>query len=109
MIHRRSRAPILDSMPRSMWRGAISFGMVAIPIRMYLATESKSIHFRLLCPNDHVPVKNKRWCPEEDREIAWSAAVRGFEVGKGELVEIDDSDLDTLPLPSALTIEILEF
>ncbi|MFN2451198.1 MAG: Ku protein [Candidatus Dormibacteria bacterium] len=96
-------------MPRSMWRGAISFGMVAIPIRMYLATESKSVHFRLLCPNDHSPIKNKRWCPQEEREIAWNEAVRGYEVGKDEFVEIADSDLDELPLPSAHTIEILEF
>lgn len=96
-------------MPRSMWRGAISFGMVAIPVRMYLATESHSVSFRLLCPNDHTPIKQKRWCPLEDREVGWTEAVRGFEVGKDEYVLIDDSDLDRLPLPTAQTIEILEF
>ena len=92
-----------------MWRGAISFGMVAIPVRMYLATESKSVSFRLLCPRDLTPVKNKRWCPVEDKEIGWSDTVRGFEVSKDEFVEIDDKDLDDLPLPSSKTIEILEF
>ena len=92
-----------------MWRGAISFGMVAIPVRMYLATESKSVSFRMLCPRDHTPIKNKRWCPEEDREIAWGDTIRGFEVGKDEFIEIDDQDLDSLPLPTARTIEILEF
>ena len=92
-----------------MWRGAISFGMVAIPVRMYLATESRSVSFRLLCPNDHTPIKQKRWCPAEDREVGWTEALRGFEVGKEEYVVIEDSDLDSLPLPTAQTIEILEF
>ena len=92
-----------------MWRGAISFGMVAIPVRLYLATESKSVSFRLLCPNDQTPVRNKRWCPEEDREIGWSDALRGYEVGKDEYVIITDSDLDDLPLTTTHTIDIVEF
>ena len=92
-----------------MWRGAISFGMVAIPVRLYLATESKSVSFRLLCPNDLEPVRNKRWCPREEREIGWNEVVRGYEVGKGECVVIDDSDLEKLPLNSTHTIDIVEF
>ncbi len=92
-----------------MWRGAISFGMVAIPVRLYLATESKSVSFRLLCPNDQTPIRNKRWCPEEDREIGWNDALRGYEVGKDEYVIITDSDLDELPLTTTHTIDIVEF
>lgn len=92
-----------------MWRGAISFGMVAIPVRLYLATESKGVSFRLLCPNDHEPVKNRRWCPREDVEIGWNEAVRGFEVSKDEYVVLEDSDLDALPLTTSHTIDIVEF
>lgn len=92
-----------------MWRGAISFGMVAIPVRMYVATESKSVSFRLLCPNDHTPIRNKRWCEVEQKEIGWNEVVRGYEVAKDEFVIIDDKDLDELPLPTAHTIDILEF
>ena len=92
-----------------MWRGAISFGMVAIPVRLYLATESKSVSFRLLCPNDLTPIKNKRFCPVEDKEIGWNEVVRGYEVGKDEYVVIDDKDLDELPLNTAHTIDIVEF
>ena len=92
-----------------MWRGAISFGMVAIPVRMYLATESKSVSFRLLCPNDHTPIKNKRWCEVEQKEIGWNEVVRGFEVAKDEFVVLEDKDLDELPLPTQHTIDILEF
>ena len=96
-------------MPRSMWRGAISFGMVAIPVRLYLATESKSVSFRLLCPNDLTPIKNKRWCTVEDKEVGWNDVVRGYEVGKDEYVVIEDKDLDNLPLNSTHSIDIVEF
>jgi DNA end-binding protein Ku len=92
-----------------MWRGAISFGMVAIPVRLYLATESKSISFRMLCPDCHTPIRNRRWCPNEDKEVPWNATVRGYEVAKDEFVVIEDSDLDALPLTTAHTCEILEF
>ena len=92
-----------------MWRGAISFGMVAIPVRMYLATESKSVSFRLLCPNDMTPIRNKRWCTVEDREIGWNEVVRGYEVGKDEYVVINDDDLDELPLNTTHAIDIVEF
>jgi DNA end-binding protein Ku len=92
-----------------MWRGAISFGMVAIPVRLYLATESHSVSFRLLCPNDLTPIRNKRWCPVEDREIGWNEVVRGYEVGKDEYVVIDDKDLDELPLNTTHAIDIVEF
>ena len=96
-------------MPRSMWRGAISFGMVAIPVRMYLATESKGVSFRLLCPHDGAPLKNKRWCPVEDREVGWNETVRGYEVGKDEYVRIEDQELENLPLHTTHAIDILEF
>ena len=96
-------------MPRSMWRGAISFGMVAIPVRLYLATESKSVSFRLLCPNDLTPIKNKRWCTVEDKEVGWNDVVRGYEVGKDEYVVVEDKDLDNLPLNTTHSIDIVEF
>jgi DNA end-binding protein Ku len=96
-------------MPRSMWRGAISFGMVAIPVRMYLANESKGVSFRLLCPRDGAPLRNKRWCPVEDREVGWNETVRGYEVGKDEYVRVEDDELDNLPLSTTHTIDILEF
>lgn len=96
-------------MPRSMWRGAISFGMVAIPVRMYLATDSKSVSFRMLCPSCRRPIKNKRYCPHEDIEVGWSDTLRGYEVAREEFVVVDDNDLDRLPLPTSQSIEILEF
>jgi DNA end-binding protein Ku len=76
---------------------------------MYLATESKGVSFRLLCPNDGAPLRNKRWCPVEDREVGWNESVRGYEVGKDEFVRVEDEELESLPLKTTRAIEILEF
>lgn len=97
-------------MPRSIWKGTISFGMVALPVRLYLATESSSkISFNLLCPEHKARIKNKRWCPEGDHEVAWSDAVRGYEYEKSSYVVLEDDDLDDLPLASSKSIDIAGF
>lgn len=97
-------------MPRSIWRGVLSFGMVAIPIRMYLATESSSkVSFNLLCPDHKTRIKNKRWCPEGDHEVQWGDVVRGYEYEKGSYVVMEDEDLEKLPLKSSKTIDIAGF
>src|SRR5438132_747538 len=85
-------------------------GMVAIPVRLYLATESTSkVSFNLLCPEHKARIKNKRWCPEGDHEVAWGDVVRGYEYEKGSYVELDDADLDKLPLHSSKAIDIAGF
>ncbi len=96
-------------MARSMWRGAISFGMVAIPVRMYVATEAHSVSFRLLCPHCQQPIKNLRHCPTDNRVIGWNEVLRGYEVGKDRYVILEDEDLDKLPLKTTRTIDIVEF
>lgn len=93
-----------------MWRGAISFGMVAIPVRMYLATEAQSaVSMRMLCPHCQLPIKQQRHCPTDDHVVAFNDVIRGYEVSKGKYVVLDDSDLDKLPLKTTKTIDILEF
>ncbi|HEY6537910.1 MAG TPA: Ku protein [Candidatus Dormibacteraeota bacterium] len=95
-------------MPRSTWRGAVSFGLVSIPVRMYKATESQRVSFRLLCSSCGSPIQNRRWCPNEEKLIGWNDVVRGFEVGREEYVEVTDADLEHLPLASTDTIEVME-
>jgi DNA end-binding protein Ku len=92
-----------------MWKGAVSFGMVAIPVRLYLATESKSVSFRSLCPHCKQPIKQQRHCPTDGHVIDWKDVLRGFEIEKDQFVILEDEDLDNLPLPSAHTIDIMEF
>ncbi|MHB8507537.1 MAG: non-homologous end joining protein Ku [Candidatus Dormibacteria bacterium] len=96
-------------MPRSMWKGAVSFGMVAIPVRLYLATESKSVSFRSLCPCHKQPIRQQRHCSVTGDALEWKEVVRGFELSKDHFVVIEDEDLDRLPLPTNHTLEILEF
>src|SRR5436190_21413531 len=99
-----------QNVPRSIWRGVLSFGMVAIPIRMYLATESSSkVSFHLLCPDHKSRIKNKRWCPEGDHEVAWGDVIRGYEYEKGKYVVLEDEDLEKLPLKSSKAIDISGF
>ncbi|MGH2451718.1 MAG: Ku protein [Candidatus Limnocylindria bacterium] len=97
-------------MPRSIWKGVVGFGMVAIPVRVYLATETKSrVSFNLLCPQHDSRIKNKRWCPEGDHEVAWNDTVRGYEYEKGTYVKLEDEDLEKLPLSSSRAIDIAGF
>jgi len=97
-------------MPRSIWKGVMSFGMVAIPVRLYLATESSSkVSFNLLCPEHRSRIKNKRFCVEGDHEVAWGDVVRGYEYEKGNYVELTDGDLEKLPLRSSKAIDITGF
>lgn len=96
-------------MPRAIWKGVISFGLVAIPVRLYLATESKGVSFRLLCPEHKTPIKNRRWCPTGEHEVAWNDVLRGYEYEKDHFVVIEDEDLQNLPLPTSRTIDIAGF
>jgi DNA end-binding protein Ku len=92
-----------------MWKGVVSFGMVSIPVRLYVATESGGISFRQLCVEHMSPIKYKRWCTAGEHEVSYGEILKGFEVGDDRYVVIDDKDLDNLPLPTAKTIEIHEF
>jgi DNA end-binding protein Ku len=92
-----------------MWKGVISFGMVSIPVRLYVATDSHSVSFRQLCSEHMSPIRYKRWCQAGDHEVPFSEIVKGYEVSSDSYVVIEDSDLDNLPLPTTHAVEISEF
>lgn len=95
-------------MPRSIWKGSMQFGMVNIPVALYVATESTSkVSFNLLCPDHKSRIKNKRWCPVGEHEVA--STVKGFEYEKGQYVIFDEDDLEKLPLKSSRAIDIAGF
>ena len=96
-------------MPRSIWSGVITFGMVSIPVKLYPATQDKDIRFHLLHQPDHSRINFKRWCAAEDREVENDELVRAYEVSKDQYVEVTDEDLDKLPLPARHTIELSAF
>jgi DNA end-binding protein Ku len=96
-------------MPRSIWKGVITFGMVSIPVRLFPATQDKDVSFHLLHQPDHSRIRFKRWCEAEDREVEQDELVRAFEISKGQYVEVTDEDLEKLPLPATHTIELSAF
>jgi len=96
-------------MARSMWRGAIQFGLVTIPVKLYLATESSSIGFNLLHEKDLSRIQMKIYCPEDDEIIPRSETVRGYEWAKGRYVVLDDKDFEAVPLKTVRAIEIEMF
>ena len=96
-------------MPRPIWKGAITFGMISIPVKLYGATESKDLAFNMLHKPDKSRLKQKRWCPVDDREVFQDEIVRAFEYSKDRYVEVTDEDIETLPVPSKHTIELTSF
>ena len=94
---------------RAMWSGAITFGMVNIPVKLFSATSAKDISFNLLHSTCGTRLQQKRWCPTEDVEVPWEEVVRGYEYTKGEYVTLTDEDFEKLPLPSRHTIAINAF
>jgi DNA end-binding protein Ku len=94
---------------RPIWKGAISFGMVTIPVKLYTATEQKDVRFRLLHRDDGAPIEEKRFCTADGKEVAWEDLVRGYEVSKGEFVVLEPEEIDAAKPESGTTIEIGDF
>jgi DNA end-binding protein Ku len=96
-------------MPRSIWNGVISFGMVSIPVRLFTGTESKDIAFNTLHSVCNTRLKQMRWCPNCEREVPYEEVDRGYEYSKGQYVKITDEDFEGLPVPSKHTIDVDAF
>lgn len=94
---------------RSMWKGAISFGLVMIPVRLYAATEQKDISFRQVHREDGGRIRFRRFCSIDDEEIPYEDIAKGYELPTGEMVVLTDEDMSDLPLPTTKAIEVLQF
>ena len=94
---------------RSIWNGAISFGLVSIPIKLVNATESHSISFRQIHTEDGGRIRYRKFCELEDREVTQGEIGKGYEDADGTIIPITEEDLSSLPLPTAKTIEIVAF
>ncbi|MGJ6979476.1 Ku protein [Aestuariimicrobium soli] len=96
-------------MPRSMWKGAISFGLVTIPVRLFGATESKDISFHQVHPADGGRIKYKRVCEKCGKEVPFAEIAKGYEAPDGRVAILEKSDFDDLPLPSTKAVEVVQF
>lgn len=94
---------------RSIWNGAISFGLVSIPIKLVNATESHAISFRQIHTEDNGRIRYRKVCELEDREVSQAEIGKGYEDADGTIIPITDEDLSHLPIPTTRTIDIVAF
>ena len=94
---------------RSIWAGAISFGMVVIPVKLYAATEQRDVAFRQVHRQDGGRIQFKRVCSLDGQEVPYSDVAKGYELATGDVVVLTDDDLKDLPLVTAHRIDVLHF
>ena len=96
-------------MPRAIWSGTISFGLVSVPVRMFPATESKELRFHFLDKKDLTPIAYEKVRRDSRDPVDRDRIVRGFEIEKGRYIPIEDEDLDRLDIELTHSIDICDF
>jgi DNA end-binding protein Ku len=99
----------LIKLMRALWKGAISFGLVTIPVSLYPATRREELKFRLLRKSDQSPVNYKRIAEADGKEVPWEQIVKGYEYEKGKFVVINDEDFARVDVEATQTVDILNF
>ena len=94
---------------QTVWKGAISFGLLNVPVKMGAATHRENIAFRQLHKACNTPINQKRFCPRCEKEVPYEEIVRGYEYEPGEFVIISDEEMEGLPVKSAKYIDIVDF
>jgi DNA end-binding protein Ku len=96
-------------MPRPLWTGSLSFGLVNVPVQLFSGVKDTDVHFRQLHDKDHTPVETRRFCVEEDAEVEWDEIAHGFETKDGKQVILTDEELAAAAPRKTRTIEIESF
>ncbi|HEY2442860.1 MAG TPA: Ku protein [Streptosporangiaceae bacterium] len=94
---------------RPIWKGTISFGLVAIPVSLYTATEARDVSFRQVHAADGGRIRYRRVCEIDGEEVPYSDIAKGYELPDGEMVVLSDEDFSNLPLASSKEIDVVEF
>jgi DNA end-binding protein Ku len=94
---------------RAMWSGAVSFGLVSVPVKLYSATTNHDVRFHQVHAADGGRIKYKRTCAIDGEEVEYADIVKGYETEDGELITLDDEDLDSLPVATGHEIDVIEF
>ncbi|MFY1597784.1 Ku protein [Micromonospora sp. WMMD737] len=94
---------------RAIWKGAVSFGLVSIGVKLYSATEEKDIRFHQVHREDGGRIRYKRTCQVCGEEVSYDDIAKGYDIGGGEMVILTDEDFAELPLSSSRAIDVLEF
>jgi len=96
-------------MPHSIWKGAISFGLVSIPVRLFSATEEKDVSFRQVHAADGGRIRYKRVCSVDGEEVPYSDIAKGYELPDGDMIILDDEDFADLPISTSRAVDVLTF
>jgi DNA end-binding protein Ku len=103
-------SPVTFPSMRSIWKGAVSFGLVTIPVAMYSATENRTPKFKQLRQSDHSAIRYKRVAETDGEEVQWDDIVRGYEVEKGKYVVFTDEELEAAtPDAGAKLVDVVQF
>ena len=94
---------------RAIWNGAVSFGLVNVPVRLYAATSNHDIRFHQVHELDGGRIRQKRTCSVCGEEVAYSEIAKGYETDDGQLIMLDDDDLASLPTASGHEIDVVQF
>src|ERR1051326_574663 len=96
-------------MPRPLWKGAISFGLVSIPVELHTAVRDTRPHFRMLHVKDKSPVRFERVCIQDGQPVAWQDLGKGYEIEKGRFVVLTKDDFKAAAVEKTQTVDILDF
>ncbi|MFL5275722.1 MAG: Ku protein, partial [Myxococcales bacterium] len=96
-------------MPRPIWSGSVSFGLVNVPVKLFSATSPKEIRFHMLHDKDGARIQQKRVCSAEEKEVPWEHIVKGFEISKGRYVSVSREELSAFDPKGSKSIDIEDF
>jgi DNA end-binding protein Ku len=94
---------------RPLWKGAITFGLISIPVRLYSAVEDKSLKFHLLHNEDNGRIRYQRTCSKCHKEVGWGDIIKGYEYSKDHYVTFSDEELEALDVDSIRAIDVVSF
>jgi DNA end-binding protein Ku len=94
---------------RSIWTGAVSFGLVNVPVKLYSAVEAKEVHFNLVHEPDGGRIHQKRVCDKDGEEVPWSEVAKGYAISKRKMVMVTSEELEALDPKASRTIDIVDF
>jgi DNA end-binding protein Ku len=96
-------------MPRSIWNGTIAFGLISVPVKVFSATESKTVRFQEVHLEDGAPIEHRRICPNDGKQVDYDDIVKGFEVRKGEWVELTDDEIAAAVRTQSRVVDVDHF
>ncbi len=104
-----TRSRVILTIMRAIWKGAVSFGLVSVPVKLYAATESHDVSFRQVHAKDGGRIKYQRVCSLDGEEVAYADIAKGYETEDGEMVILSDDDMAELPSTSSREIAVEKF